>query len=226
MPGFALWENPGAADFGPDVTGLLNLQNSTTCYGGDPVVMTTVTASTARVRPLSAGDIAALYQASAVNVGILGISPSTWKTDASGIANQLVPPPVSVSTLTQPIYAIPSIQYWVPAAPTDGRSRINVFTAANQIAGSLWQNTTITSSLVDTRVGILISTINSVLFYFWSTAATTKIGSIVAVSETNPLFGKTVTANVQDTTHYPRCPVVVAVDQTYQENLNNLAYAS
>lgn len=222
MPGLFLWQERTPADVGPMRVGPFNVANSQSIYLGDPVVQTTVTGSQARIRLVSAADIAALYKDGSANiVGLLGITAYDIFTDSSGnAANPTSPTPLAANVKCT--YPINSWGAFAPPDPVSGRMTASVFSvAAQNFGGSLWENTTVTESLVGVAVGLLLSTLSGVGYWFWSTAATTKIGTIQDVDEANPLFNTAVTANVQDTTHNNRCPVAVRISATY-DSLANL----
>ena len=227
MPGFGIWTNPTPGDIGPQVYDLQKVANSVTAYAGDPVVLTTVTGSEARLRVLTSSDITALYSTAANDiVGIAGIARSDFATDSSGNATT-VPSTVTLGSMTKPIYNLPSLDAANPPDPATGRFRANFFTAGNIFSGYLWENTTVNGALRTVDVGIQISTITAgVPVFFWSTAATTKIGEIYDVATDDPYFNKTVTANVLNTTHYPRCLLAVRIFPQYQELLNGFSYAT
>lgn len=223
MPGFWTFTNPVQGDVGDDYTPLLRVANSITAYQGDPMVPTDASGSV-RYRPLSAQDITDLYQDNAnVDVGITGLARADLATDASGNATT-VPSTVTLAGNVKPIYALPSLDAGNPPDPTDGRYRAIFETAKNLWGGTLWQNTTVTTALEGTRVGIKRSTIGGVVYYFWDTAATTKIGFISQVYVDDAMFNQVATANVVDTTHYPRCPVVVHIDAAYVQVENGQVY--
>lgn len=224
MPGFSIYAELAATNIGPQTFDLVKLANSQTVFSGDPMVLTTATGSEERLRVLSAADIAALYAtAGSVVCGIYGFMKADCATNSSG---KHTAPAYAVSVSQQPYYPVISLDYLNPNDPATGRARANVFAASSIIGGYLWENTTATSALNGVDVGILRSTINSVVTYFWSTAATTKIGEIFKVSEDDPYFNKTVTANVQDTTHYPRCQVGVRILTSFQQGLTGVDYAT
>lgn len=223
MPGFFTVTNPVQGDVGDDYTSLLRVANSVIGYQGDPMVPTDDSGSVL-YRPLSASDITDLFQNDAnVDVGLTGLARADVATDASGNATT-VPSTVALAGNVKPIYALPSLDAGNPPDPTDGRYRAIFETAKNLWGGPLWQNTKVTTALEGTRVGILRSTIDGVVYYFWDSAAGTKIGFISQVFVDDPLFNKTPTANVQNTTHYPRCPVVVHIDAKYVQVENGQVY--
>lgn len=223
MPGFWTFTNPVQGDVGDDLTTLLRVEDSITAYQGDPMVPTDQSGAVL-YRPLSAQDITDLYQDNAnVDVGITGLARADIATDASGNATT-VPSTVSLAGNVKPIYALPSLDAGNPPDPTDGRYRAIFETAKNLWGGPLWENTTVDTTLEGTRVGILRSTIAGVVYYFWSTAAATKIGFISQVYVDDPMFDKAATANVLNTTHYPRCPVVVHIDSKYVQTENGQVY--
>lgn len=224
MPGFSVFTNPVQADVGDDLTTLLRVANSITAYQGDPMVPTDAVGSQVRYRQLSAADIAALYKNTATNVvGFTGLARADVATDSSGNATT-VPSTVTLAGNVKPIYALPSLDAGNPPDPTDGRYRAIFETNKNLLAGPLWQNTTVDTTLAGTRVGIKISTIGGVKYYFWDSAATTKIGFISEVFVDDAMFDQAATANVVDTTHYPRCPVVVHIDAAYVQVENGQVY--
>ena len=203
---------------------MLKVANSQTIYGGDPVVWTTVTGSENRVRILSAADITALYSTAAVDIcGILGVAGSDLATSSTGAAASIAYP---VAVANQPFYPVISHDYLNPPDPATGRFRANIYAASSIMSGYLWENTTITAASQGVDVGILRSTISSVVYFFWSTAATTKIGEIYQVDTDDPYYNTAVTANVQDTTHYGRCRLGVRVFPTYQQSLTGVSYAT
>lgn len=225
MPGFGIWYNPVTADIGPDARGLLKVANSQTWYGGEPLVKTTVTGSEVRLRMVAAGDISGGYLNGSDICGVYGIAKSGLATDASGNFTT-VPSTVTLAGGVKPVYPLLSVEMGNPTDPATGRARANVFTCQNVLSGYLWENTTVTAALQETAVGLLLSTISSVPYFFWSTAAATKIGVIHAVAEDDPYFNKAVTANVQDTTHYSRCVIAVRVLESYDQSLTVFNYAN
>ncbi len=224
MPGFDLFYEQVSADVGPDMITPQLLANSQTIYSCDPVVGTTVTGSQLRVRRLVQGDIDALY-VNSTTAGILGFMPNGVATDASGNITTLAAP-VSL-TGRNTILAVPSVSYLEEVDQVSGRAMSSIYSVKNWIAGNLWETTAITESLIGTAVGILISTITGqAARYFWSTAATTKIGRIVQVDKnaSSPFWNAAATANVQNTTHNPRGIVVVKLYATYDQSETNVAY--
>lgn len=189
------------------------------------MVVTTATGSEERVRILSQADITASYaQAGGTVCGILGFAKADLATDSSG---HHTAPAYPVSVSQQPHYAVLSLDYLNPSDPATGRARTNVFSAGSIIGGNLWENTTATAALNGVDVGILISTISGYApTFFWSSAASIKVGEIFKVNEDDPYFNKTVSANVQDTTHNPRCLLGVRIFTAYQEALTGVAYAT
>lgn len=231
MPGFSLFKDFVMADVGPDLVPPVDLFKSlntvTECpYACDPLVLA-VQNSVNRLRKLAAADISASYLVSAVVAGIWGFCPSQVATDDSG--NTIpVPSQVSIAGNVAPIYPVPTMQPYATPDLVTGTLRSSAYSCRNLIAGGLWENTTITDQFVGTMVGILISTIGSnAPVFFWSTAAAVKVGRVKAVDNQSPYFNTTLTANVQDTTHYNRCPIAVQIDPIYdQANQATAIYAS
>lgn len=161
-------------------------------------------------------DIDDLYTNSTV-CGILGFAPAKVATDANG--NSIaVPSALALAGNVANIYPVNSMAQYGPSDLATGRQESSVISCRNQIAGSLWETTAVTEALLGTMVGILISTISGYApTFFWSTGATTKIGRIVAVDTQNPQYNVVGTANVQDTTHYKRCPVAVRIVPAYDQ---------
>ena len=231
MGTFFLSKNPVKANVGPDLLYPLDVLSSLNTQAlaiqdGDPVVGTTVELSTLMQRKLTQADITASYQdGSAHTVGILGLAPERVSTGALGVYTSLVSP-VSVFANTPNIYPVPTMAAYEPNDPTTGRVAAGIYSCLNVFGGDLWETTAVTRALIGTQVGILISTISGQSpTFFWSTAAAVKIAKIVQVPDsTTPLFGQTATANVQDTTHYPRCPVFVEVLAAYNQATNSYPY--
>ncbi len=201
---------------------------SQTIYGGDVLVRTTIAGvatlsavNMPSVRPLSAADITASYLNAGTIVGILGIAPWGVVTDSKCVANAAIPSTVAKAG-NQPIYNVPSMAAVLPAETSQGRAviiydEIN----SNQLTGAyLWETTAVNASLIGLQVGILLSAINGVPFYFWSTAAAVKIGIIREIPETDPYYNQVTTANVLSTTHNPRSPVFVEVFTNYNQASN------
>jgi hypothetical protein len=133
--------------------------------------------------------------------------------------------PLSLAGNVAPIYPVPSLAGFEPQDPVSGALESSIYSVQNIICGYLWQTTAVTNSLIGTNVGLLISTLSGQApTFFWSSAATTKIGRIVSVDVQHPLFNTTGTANVQDTTHNPRATVRVLLSSTYNQFLTNVAY--
>lgn len=226
MPG--MWfAGPRTSAPGPEQV-TRQVASSVSAYTGDLMVLTTVTSSSARLRQLSAADKTALYEnGSGDIVGILGLAASNIGSDSSGVINQVLTP-VSVNSAVTPIYPLTGIDGAQAPDPVSGRSKASIllFGKENNIGGYLWENTTaLESSLEGQQVGILISTINSIKYYFWSTAASVKVGRITKVNQ-DRLFNKTVSANVQDTTHNPRCPIVVNIYPAYCQHDSGFNYST
>ncbi len=222
MPGMFFWNNFVSADAGPDELGLYMLASSQSIYACDPVVWTSVTGSQNRVRLLIQDDIDDLY-VNGSTAGVLGFMPEGVATDANGNITTLASP-VALTGL-QPIYAVPSVAYMEPRDPVSGRAQATIYSCLNQIGGYLWENTTVTQSLIGTAVGLVISTLSGQApTFFWSSGATTKIGRIVAVNVQDPLFNTAVTANVANTTHNPRASLGVLIYPTYNQFITNVAY--
>lgn len=220
MPGFFDWRDQVAADAGPDQIGPFDVFSSLNTqalalYDYDPVVLGTD--STARLRKLTQADITASYTNSTI-AGILGFAPAQLATDASG--NSIaVPSPLSLAGGVANVYPINSMADYGPHNVATGRLRSSAISCLNLIAGKLWETTAVTDALVGTMVGILISTISgNAPTFFWSTAASVKVGRIQAVDNQDPLYNTTGTANVQDTTHNKRCPVAVQILPAYDQN--------
>lgn len=226
MPGMWYYSaRGGIGQIGPS-TQDQGLASSTTFYGGDILVRTVISSNTV-VRPLSAADITALYQDGSANVcGVYGLMPAPAVTNSSGLANS-APAFPGVNAATQNIYPVPSRAYGNAPDPVSGRSRegIEVIDGNTVTGGYLWENTTITDNLRGTAVGILRSTISGVVYYFWSSAATTKIGYIEEVTETDPYFNTAVTANTLNTTHNPRCAIGVRIIGSFQQAATLFSYA-
>ena len=220
MPGMSVFFDRIAGDVAPDRAGPFNLSNSLTAFDGDVAVGTTVTGGEVRIRRLLQDDIDDLYQEGGNTVGVLGIFESNVTTDANGNLQQPSPATALAGGVANQ-YPVGSFAGFQPKDPVTGRPRDEFLTPRNAWAGSLWENTTIDETLIGVAVGLLISTITTgsiaIPFYFWSSAATTKIGRIQTVDEFSPYFNKAVTANVQDTTHYNRCPVIVTVLPSYRQ---------
>lgn len=225
MPGFTFYQpNNAAGDVGPLVQDF-GLASSKTTYSGDMCVRTVISSNIV-VRPLTAADITASYQDGSANIcGIMGVAEGSSVTTSTGLANS-APAFAGVNPATQCVFPLPTRA--LGNAPTDtGRSRDTLFlTTGNIIGGFLWENTTVTDNLRGTAVGILTSTINSVLYYFWSSAASVKVGTIEDVMETDALFNVAATANVLNTTHSPRCLIGVRVLGSYQQFATNFNYAT
>ncbi len=225
MPGLSIYmdQNLIAGDIGPQTFDLIKLANSVTAWAGDPMVLTTATGSEERLRLLTSSDIAALYQVSSVDAGIYGIMKADVATNSSGAHTA---PAYPVAVAQQPHYAVLSLDYLNTPDPVTGRARANVFATSNIIGGYLWGTTTATAALIGVNVGLKLSTIGGTGYWFWDSAATTKIGEIYKVAEDDPYFNKTVTAQVADTTHYPRCLLGVRLFVNYQQGLTGVDYTS
>ena len=220
IPGFFNWADLVAADAGPnqigpyDVFSSLNTQ-ALALYDYDPVVLGTDSASV-RLRKLTQDDITAAYL-NTTACGILGFAPANLATDANG--NSIaVPSALSLAGNVANVYPINSMAQYGPSNLATGRQQSSVISCQNLIGGNLWETTAVTGALNGTMVGILISTITGYApTFFWSTAATTKIGRIWAVDTQNPRYNVTGASNVQDTTHKPRCPVAVQIVSAYDQ---------
>ncbi len=232
MPGFRVYSSEKMLAPNEHPSGVVGI--SQTIFAGDPVVMTNK-ASIATLnsvnmpsfRSLLQADITALYKEGTAVVGITGVAAHSVKTDANAIASSQ-PPTVVTTAGPIPIYPAPSVSSVLEPEYTQGRARMRVqlFDQNSIIGGWLWENTTITDALVGTRVGILISTIGGVPFYFWSTGAATTIGVIARVNQQDPMYNQAAAANTQNTTHNPRGEVLVNVDPAYQQFYTNQVYAT
>ncbi len=207
---------------------------SQTIYSGDPVVLTSkATIATLNsvnmpsLRSLLQADITALYKEGVPVAGILGVAGAGVKTDANAAATSALPSAVSVAG-AQVILPVPSVSSALEPEPSQGRARCRVQLANqnNLIAAPLWETTALTDALIGVQVGILLSTIGGVPFYFWSTAAATPIGVIQQINRQDPLFNTTTTANVQNTTHNPRAEVYVQVLPAYQQFNTGVNYST
>lgn len=219
MPGFFDWRDQLAADAGPDQIGPFDVFSSLNTqalalYDYDPVVLGTD--SVTRLRKLTQTDISASYTNSTI-AGILGFAPAQLATDANG--NSItVPSALSLAGGVANQYPINSMADYGPHNLATGRLQSSVISCKNLIAGGLWETTAVTTGLIGTMVGILISTLSGYApTFFWSTAAAVKVGRIQAVDQQSPLFNTTGTANVQDTTHNQRCPVAVQILPAYDQ---------
>jgi hypothetical protein len=229
MGTFFDYYDAGSGDLGPDqldqsydLLSSLNTQ-ALAIYRGDPLVLTTVDGGVPRLRKVIQDDIDDLW-IDTNTLGFMGISPQNVATDANGFATT-IPQVVAVYANVANNYNIPSLAQFGPSNLATGRLRSSVISVKNVIGGSLWETTAITDALIGTMVGMLISTISGQPpTFFWSTAATTKIARIVAIDDQAPLFNTTATANVQDTTHYPRCPIGVQVLAAYDQAQANGNY--
>lgn len=231
MPGFFEIYDAGAGDMGPDQLDqpydLLSSLNTAALaiYRMDPVVLTTVDGGVPRLRKVIQDDIDDLW-ADGTNIGYLGHSPQDVATDANGFATT-IPSSISLYANVKNNYNIPSLAQFGPFNLATGRLRSSVISLKNQIGGYLWETTAVNDALIGTMVGMLISTLSGAApTFFWSTAATTKIARITGIDDQNPfLFNTTATANVQDTTHNPRCAVYVKVLDAFNQALVTGNYA-
>lgn len=147
-----------------------------------------------------------------VVLGVYGVALHGVSVDANG-ASTGVPDPVTLAGVRarDPLSSMADV---VPQT-TAGRSRLLVAYFADDalFGGQLKETTTVTDSLIGTRVGIAITpksgTAVRPLTYQWSTAATVKIGVIAAVNYTDPKY------NVSG----GGAEVLVRVDTMYQQFL-------
>lgn len=256
MPGFALGGGLGLKSYSDSGLPLqaFPLGKSITLYPGDPVVLTTAaaktTSSTPVVVPLAnahqIAGAATAYGASAIQedasgndiasaqvIGILGFATSAVVTNGSGVGYARPAPP-GVSSGVQPIYSIPSVAYGYPLWPTIGHSQDRIALASDDLLvwGGLWEATAVTTALIGRRVGIRISTINSIPSYFWiltPSEAGPDDGGLVGVIErvelNHELYNVAASTNVLNTTHNPRCPVAVRIlPQLRQSDTGQAAY--
>jgi len=223
MPGFGFYRPSGQALQAPSEQAHA-LASSITAYTGDPLVRTIISSNYV-VRPLTQTEITAAYASGGNTYGILGYNPNAWITDSSGIATSQ-PAPSGVLGNVQVRFNLPTIDFAQSDAVT-GRSMASVpiFSTDMLISGYLWETTTVTQNLKGTPVGILLSTVNSVPYFYWSSAATTKVGIIKAVSIDDPFFNKTVSANVQDTSNASRCQIGVEMLAAYCQADSQYTYA-
>ena len=225
MPGIWVWNNKVAGDIGPDLVPLQNIANSMQIYEGDPVVWTSVTGSQNRVRLLTSTDISNSYVNSST-AGILGFAATDIATDSSGNFTALTSQ-VSLGGNVAPVYNIGTIPGFEPVDPSSGRTRSMIYTCKNTMAGSLWETTAVTASLMGPAGGLYPSTIGNAVTWFWSTAAAVKIARIVGFDSQHKMYNTTGTTNVVNTTHYARCPVGVLMYTTYdQYYTTNVAYGN
>lgn len=216
MAGLWFGLNPSAADAGPLLHPMQDLKASQTIDAGDPLVWDSMNTNW-QVRLLVADDITDVYNEGGGIAGILGFAPQDMQTDASGYLTTKTSA-VSLAGGVKPIYQAPALNFFEPTNPVSGRARTSVISCKNYIYGYLWETTAIDQALIGTAVGLYPSTISgNTAMWYWSTAATTKIGRIVGYDEQNPLFYKTATANVLNTTHNPRCPVLIRMYPTYDQ---------
>jgi hypothetical protein len=217
MPGMFYYGPRGQATQAPEEAPFA-LASSKTSYTGDILVRAVISNNTV-VRPLTGADITALYQDGSGNTcGILGLNPSDWVSDSNGIASSAPAPPGVLANVPARLI-IPTMAFGNKADAVTGRSRIDVplVNGGTKVGGTLWQNTTVTQNLIGTAVGLKVSVISGVTYYFFDTAATTLIGTIVDVAVDDPMFNKTATANVLNTTNNPRCAIAVQFLGAYQQ---------
>ena len=199
---------------------------------GNPVVLTTNTTFAqvasgtimASLRNLTSGDYAAASS-------VFGIAQYPILTDANGASTLNPVGPVGL-TGSQVQFPIPTMGSILEAEITQGRTMVTVSSISDLhlVEGSLWENTTVNEGLVGTQVGYIASTLlqNGVYipYFFWSTAAAVKVGTIFSTPKNDLNYNLAVTANVANTTHYPRCPIYVRVNATYDQAKTGVSYTT
>lgn len=170
------------------------------------------------VRLLTSSDISALYE-TALNdiVGVLGIARYSAGVNSSGVATESVeaiPRAGGVATRAP----IANVAHSLPTTPVYGRSMLDVeiITPDVWLGGTLVETTTVTEALIGNRVGFNVSVSSGISTYKFSTAAMTKIGTIVGVNTTHRLYNTTGGGG----------EVFVQIDNAYCQWLNGFNYAT
>lgn len=149
------------------------------------------------LRVLHPVDITKLYASiddAGTTVGVYGVALQSATADASGVATG-VPSGVTLAGDTV-AYPIPSMARAVASEPYGGHSRLLValFDDDSEFGGTLVETTTVNEELVGLAVGISLTPASGTAIrpfkYQWSTAASTKIGTIVGVNRADPLYNK------------------------------------